>query len=188
MKLERPPATKESVQVVWSLLLWNVNSTVGCINWRSFHNFLFGISLTSPYLVMSLLLCWLLWLILCKWKSQTGYFLCIGFVGRLVYIEDSAGNYFKIIASNNYSVWSYYVFCFLSVLPADIANAALIILCVCLGTNVDHLVVILTVTGIRIAIVIVPKEIVMLIADEHTVIAEKRSQNGFQVSVLKLLC
>jgi len=74
------------------------------------------------------------------------------------------------------------------VLPANIAKAALIILCVCLGTNVEHLVVILTVTGIRIAIVIVPKEIVMLIADEHTVIAEKRSQNGFQVSVLKLLC
>jgi hypothetical protein len=74
------------------------------------------------------------------------------------------------------------------VLPADKAIAALIILCVCLGMNVDHLVVILTVTGIRIAIAIVPKEIVMPIADEHTVIAEKRSQSGFQVSVLKLLC
>jgi hypothetical protein len=49
------------------------------------------------------------------------------------------------------------------------------------GMNVDHLVVILTVTGIRIAIAIVPKEIVTPIADEHTVIAEKRSQNGFQV-------
>jgi hypothetical protein len=74
------------------------------------------------------------------------------------------------------------------VLPTDIATAALIILYICLGMNVGHLVVILTVTGIRIAIVIVPKEIVMLIADEHTVIAEKRSQNGFQVGVLKLLC
>lgn len=85
-------------------------------------------------------------------------------------------------------MWSYYVFGFLSVLPADTAIAALIILYVCIGMNVDHLVVILTVTGIRIAIAIVPKEIVTLIADEHTVIAEKRSQNGFQVSVLKLLC
>ena len=73
-------------------------------------------------------------------------------------------------------------------LPADTAIAALIIFCVCLGMNVDHLVVILTVTGIRIAIAIVLKEIVTLIADERTVIAEKRSQNGFQVSVLKLLC
>jgi hypothetical protein len=71
-------------------------------------------------------------------------------------------------------------------LKADIVIDALIILYVCLGMNGDHMVVILTVTGIRIAIAIVLKEIVMLIADEHTVIAEKRSQNGFQVSVLKL--
>jgi hypothetical protein len=74
------------------------------------------------------------------------------------------------------------------VLPADLGTAALIIPYVCLGMNVGHLVVILTVTGRRIAIVIVPKEIVMLIADEHTVIAEKRSQSGFQVSVLNVLC
>jgi hypothetical protein len=50
--------------------------------------------------------------------------------------------------------------------------------------NVDHLVVILTVIEIRIVIEIVLKEIVMLIVDEHTVIVERRSQNGFQVSEL----
>jgi hypothetical protein len=53
--------------------------------------------------------------------------------------------------------------------------------------SVGHLVVILTVTGIRIATVIVLKEIVMLIAAEHTVIVERRSQNGFQVSVVLVL-
>jgi len=54
MKLVRPPATKESMHIVWSLLLWNANNTVGRINWRPFHK-----------------------LVLCKWKSQTGYLLCI---------------------------------------------------------------------------------------------------------------
>jgi hypothetical protein len=53
--------------------------------------------------------------------------------------------------------------------------------------NVGHLVVSLTVTEIRIVIEIVLKEIVTLIVDEHTVIVERRSQNGFQVSGLKLL-
>jgi hypothetical protein len=54
--------------------------------------------------------------------------------------------------------------------------------------NVGHLVVSLTVTEIRIAIVIVLKETAMLIVDEPTVIVERRSQNGFQVSGLILLC
>jgi hypothetical protein len=57
-----------------------------------------------------------------------------------------------------------------------------------LGMNVGRVVVSLTVTEIRIVIEIVPKEIVMLIVDEHTVIVERRSQNGFQVSGLKLFC
>jgi hypothetical protein len=78
------------------------------------------------------------------------------------------------------------ILCFLNVLAADLAIAVLFIVYVCLGMNVGHLVVILIVIGIRIAIVIVLKDIVTLIADERTVIAEKRSQNGFQVSVLKL--
>jgi hypothetical protein len=57
-----------------------------------------------------------------------------------------------------------------------------------LGMNVGHLVVSLTVTEIRIVIEIVQKETVMLIVDEHAVIVERRSQNGFQVSGLKLFC
>jgi hypothetical protein len=53
--------------------------------------------------------------------------------------------------------------------------------------NVDHLVVILIVTGKRIFIVIVLKGIVMLIVDEHTAIVESRSQSGIQVSGLVAL-